>query len=71
MSTCRYLMKNPSKEQVETTANAIMSHFIPKDDGVVTFSFYFTIPPAFSFKADYEKSEKKRWVLKHVEAVEA
>ncbi|WP_090996073.1 hypothetical protein [Pedobacter insulae] len=56
-------MKKPSKELIEATANAIMQHFIPKSIAEQRFSFHFTIPPAFNFKANYELNEKHKWVL--------
>lgn len=56
-------MKKPSKELIEATANAIMQHFIPKNSAEQQFSFHFTIPPAFNFKAHYELGEKNQWVL--------
>ncbi|RYE39361.1 MAG: hypothetical protein EOP48_25875 [Sphingobacteriales bacterium] len=59
-----------TKEQVEATANAIMQHFIPKQEAAKQFSFHFTIPPSSNYKATYEKSEKKEWVLLRCEVAE-
>jgi len=56
-------MKKHSKEQVEATANAIMNHFIPKDQNEEQFSFHFTIPPASNYKANYQKDAKGNWFL--------
>jgi hypothetical protein len=56
-------MKKPSKEQIEATANAIMQHFIPKNSAEQKFSFHFTIPPAFNYKATYELSNAAKWIL--------
>ncbi len=56
-------MKKNSKEQIEGTANAIMEQFIPKDEAVQQFSFYFTIPPSSNYKVSYERVDRKKWVL--------
>lgn len=63
-------MKKPSKEQIEATANAIMQHFIPKDNTEKQFSFHFTIPPSSNYKVKYEKNEKQSWVLISYETAE-
>ena len=63
---CRFYSKNMkqhSKDQVEATANAIMNHFIPKDEKATTFSFHFTIPPASNYKVDYQKNEQGIWLF--------
>jgi len=52
-----------SKEQIEGTANAIMQHFIPKNEAEKEFSFHFTIPPTSNYKVRYGKNEKGVWVL--------
>jgi hypothetical protein len=62
-------MKKPSNEQIEATANAIMQLFIPKNKDEQAFSFHFTIPPAFNFKASYELDEKSKWVLMAYEEI--
>ena len=63
-------MKKHSKEQIEATANAIMQHFIPKNEDEKEFSFHFTIPPASNYKVSYEKNEKRAWKLVSIEADE-
>jgi hypothetical protein len=63
-------MKKHSKEQIEATANAIMQHFIPKDEAEKEFSFHFTIPPSSNYKVNYEKNQKQVWVLVGYEVAE-
>lgn len=55
-------MKHP-KVQIEATANAIKDNFIPKNPNETSFSFYFTIPPAANYKANYTKDAKGNWML--------
>lgn len=64
-------MKKHSKEQIEATANAIKTHFIPKDVTEKTFSFHFTIPPSSNYKVSFEKDEKGNWNLKSYESDDA
>lgn len=54
--------------QIEATAEAIKSHFIPKDPSATAFSFHFTIPPSSNYKVSYEKDKKGNWIF--VEAKE-
>ena len=61
-------MKTHTKEQIEGTANAIMQHFIPKNDAEKQFSFNFTIPPSSNYKANYERDAKGIWNLVGFEA---
>lgn len=60
-----------SKEQIEGTANAIMQHFIPKNEAEKEFSFHFTIPPASNYKVSYELDGQGKWVLIGYEAVDS
>jgi len=60
-------MKKHTKELIEDTANAIMQHFIPKNEAEKQFSFHFTIPPSSNYKVSYEKNDKQIWVLKGYE----
>ena len=57
-----------SKEQIEATANAIMQHFIPKNEAEVEFSFHFTIPPSSNYKVSYEKNDNQLLALVGYEA---
>ena len=61
-------MKKHPKEQIEATANAIMHHFIPKNEAEKQFSFHFTIPPSSNYKVSYELDEQGKWVLVGYEA---
>lgn len=54
-------MKQHSKEQIEATANSIVSHFIPKNVEETILNFHFTIPPASNYKVRYEKDAKGNW----------
>lgn len=54
-------MKIHPKDQIEATANAIMQHFIPKNEADPAFSFHFTIPPSSNYKVSYEKNVKGEW----------
>lgn len=56
------MKKLPSNEQISASANAIMANFIPKDPNSTAFSFHFTIPPSFNYKALYQLI-KGDWVL--------
>ncbi|MBC7617191.1 MAG: hypothetical protein H7202_14095 [Pedobacter sp.] len=57
-----------SKEQIEATANAIMQHFIPKNESEKEFSFHFTIPPSSNYKVRYELNNHRKWILVGYEA---
>lgn len=63
-------MKKHSKEQIEGTADAIKSHFIPKDPTIKTFTFHFTIPPSSNYKVRYEQDDKGNWLLSEYEIAE-
>ena len=54
-------MKQHSKEQIEATANSIVTHFIPKNPAETQLSFHFTIPPSSNYKVNYEKDAKGNW----------
>lgn len=64
------MSKKHSKEQIEATANAIMKHFIPKNEDEKEFNFHFTIPPSSNYKVMYEKDAKQGWILRSYEADE-
>lgn len=64
-------MKQHSKEQIEATANSIVSHFIPKNSAETKLSFHFTIPPASNYKVSYEKDAKGNWNFMAYESDEA
>jgi len=55
------MAKQHSKEQIEATANSIVSHFIPKNPDETKLSFHFTIPPYSNYKVSYERDSKGNW----------
>ncbi|MDQ7947619.1 MAG: hypothetical protein REI78_15115 [Pedobacter sp.] len=61
-------MKQHPQALVEATANAIKDNFIPKDPGLKSFSFHFTIPPGSNYRATYAQDPKGIWVLSSCEA---
>jgi hypothetical protein len=63
-------MKKHSKAQIEGTAEAIAMHFIPKEKDAQAFSFHFTIPPSFNYKANYQRAANGDWKLISCEADE-
>ena len=65
------MAKQHSKEQIEATANSIVSHFIPKNLEETTLSFHFTIPPSSNYKVRYEKDAKGNWNFVGYEVDEA